>query len=111
MPAVHREDLPGDVVGGTRSEVDDRPLEILVAADPAEWDADRQTIAPALDDRARHLAREPSRRDRVHVDLVPAPLDREVTCEVDESALARVVRDRIELLGHRAAQPRDGGDV
>src|SRR5207247_7750968 len=111
MSAVHREDLPGDVVGGTRCEIDDRPLEILVAADPAKRDGARKPVAPALDDRARHLAREPSRRDRVYVDLVSAPFDREVAGEVDESALARVVRDRVEHLGHRAAQPRDGGDV
>src|SRR5438270_9237452 len=111
MPAVDRDDLPGDVVGGTRGEVDDRSLEILVAADPAEWDVAREPVAPALDDRARHAAREPSRSDRVHVDLVPAPFDREVAGEVDESALARVVRDRIEHFGHRAAQSGDGGHV
>src|SRR5438477_370947 len=111
MPAVDREDLPGDVVGGTRREVDDRPLEVLISADPAKRDVAREPVAPALDDRARHPAREPSRSDRVHVDLVSAPFDREVASEVDESALARVVRDRIEHLGHRAAQSRDGGDV
>src|SRR5216683_2112858 len=103
--------LPGGVVGRTRREVDDRALEVLVAADPAERDGAREPVTPALDDRARHLAREPSRRDRVHVDLVSAPLDRQVAREVDESALARVVRDRIEHLGHRAAQSRDGGDI
>src|SRR5436189_2165140 len=104
MPAVHREDLPSDVVGGARSEVDDRALEVLVAADPAERDRPREPVAPALDDRARHLAREPSRRDRVHVDLVATPFDREIAGEVDESALARVVRDRIEHFGHRAPE-------
>src|SRR5881628_3512475 len=95
MPTVYREDLPGDVVGGTRCEVDDCPLEILITADAAERDRPREPVAPALDDRARHTAREPSRRDRVHVDLVSAPFDREVAGEVDESALARVVRDQI----------------
>src|SRR5439155_22480576 len=99
MPAVDREDLPGDVVGGTRREVDDRPLEVLISADPAKRDVAREPVAPALDDRARHPAREPSRSDRVHVDLVSAPFDREVAGEVDEYALVSVVRDRIDHLG------------
>src|SRR5438876_7782141 len=106
MPAVHREDLTSDVVGGARGEVDDRALEVLVAADPAERNVAHEPVAPALDDRARHLAREPSWGDRVHVDLVATPFDREIAGEVDESALARVVRDRVEHLGHRAAQSR-----
>src|SRR5437879_2954148 len=69
VPAVYREDLPGDVVGGARREVDDRPLEVPATAAPAKRDGAREPLAPPLDARARHAAREPSRRDRHHVEL------------------------------------------
>ena len=101
----------GSVTPVTKSEAGEArkaaaPLRSSGSSEAAERDARDEVVARALERRGRQLGGEPARGDRVHADAVARPLHGEVDRHRDETALARVVGNRVQRLGRGAAGTR-----
>mmetsp|Transcript_21087 Transcript_21087/g.81837 ORF Transcript_21087/g.81837 Transcript_21087/m.81837 type:complete len:357 (+) Transcript_21087:2512-3582(+) len=105
--AVHRQDLPGDVLAGPRSEQQGRTLQVVVVAEAVERRVGRHLVSPQRGQQALgHLAREEARRQRIDGDAIRAPLAGQGPREVHRRALAGVVGNGL----HRTQVARQAGD-
>src|SRR5205085_10225343 len=107
--AVHGDDLAGDERARVRGEQHRDALQVLGTTDAVERRLARYALAEHFHEALRHLRREETGRDRVHVDVVLRPLRGERAGEADDAALARVVGDGSGTRAVVAAdEPEDG---
>src|SRR6266403_4331766 len=109
VAAVEEERLAGHEVGARGGEVDGQRADLLGPSDTAGRDVARQALVDRrVGERlVGHVRREPARRDRVHLDVVPRPLDPERARERDDAALRRAVN----RVARQADLTENRGDV
>src|SRR3989442_13030236 len=110
LSSIHNQHMSSDEIGSVGRQKDGCALQIIFASETAQWHSLQEGLPVSLDDNFRHICREPSGSNGIHLDIVNAPFARQVFRETDDATLAAVIADSLQF-GRRSTKAGDGRNI
>src|SRR5580692_11590070 len=102
--------MPGDVIGGVRSEKNGSAFEIVVIAESPQRDFLQTFFLVSFYHDLAHVRGNPARSDPVYLNVVDSPFAGQILREGNDAAFTRVIANGLKLW-RGPVDARDGGYV
>src|SRR5580692_4596034 len=102
--------MPGDVIGGVRSEKNGSAFEIVVIAESPQRDFLQEIFLVSFYHDLGHVRGKPARSNRVYLNIMDAPFAGQVFGESNHAAFAGVVADSLKF-GRSSMDAGDRGNI